>query len=115
MSAKERRVGLLAHPPEPAHAAEGELGARHLADHPAALEEEVDDGIPHRGRLAAAQHLRVLVEQAVREERDAGHGRHPSLEVQQHLAELARLLHAVERRPCLGGREDAVDERDDPP
>ena len=40
--------------------------------------------------------------------------RAPSLEVEQHLAELAGLLHPVERGACLIGREDAVDERHDP-
>ena len=71
--AEEGRVCLLAHPPEAPHATERQLGARHLAEDPVALEEDVDHGLPDGGRLRSTERLRVLVEEAVSEESDLRH------------------------------------------
>ena len=68
--AVERRVELFLDSPEAARAAESELRARHLPDHVTPFAEEVDHRFPHAGPLCATLDLRVLVQQAMRDERD---------------------------------------------
>jgi len=74
VAAVGRGVELLFDGPEPVQAGECELGARHLLDAPAALAELLDERRVDARAARAAVRLRVLVEQAVSDERDAGHG-----------------------------------------
>jgi len=68
------RVVLLADGPEAVQPGEGELGARHLHQLPAARTELLDDrGVDPRADRSSG-HLGVLVEQTVSYERDLGHG-----------------------------------------
>ncbi len=66
------RVGLLLDQPEAVQAEEPVLRARHLLDAPAALAQHVDERRVDARAARAAVGLGVLVEQAVRDEGDAG-------------------------------------------
>src|SRR5439155_11026273 len=69
----ERNVELLAKAPKPSRAAKGEIREGHRPDRVATLAQEVDHRLPHPRPLRAALDLRVLVEQAVRDEGDSLH------------------------------------------
>src|SRR6185436_11475885 len=66
-------VVLLAHGPEAAGAPERQLGARHLADHGAALAQHPDHRRPDARAAGALVDLGVGVEQAVRQVADRPH------------------------------------------
>ena len=112
--AEDRRVCLVAHPPEPACAAEGELGARHLADRPArARRSRSMTGSHMPGRLAppitfAFWFSRQCAMNATFATRHA-----PEVEQRPCRASPAPACRS-NAAACLAGREDTVDERHDP-
>ena len=74
MAPERCRVVLLAHRPETVQPCESELWARHLLDPPAAIAQHLDERRVNTRARRATQRLGVLVEHAMRHERDARHG-----------------------------------------
>jgi hypothetical protein len=74
MATEGRGVELLFHRPEALQSRKRQLRARHLLDAPAVCAELLDQRRINASSARASVDPRVLVEEAVSDESDAGHG-----------------------------------------